>query len=99
MSLPRDRVIGFRRGRNQPTFRPRVEGLEQRRLLTTAIGPSGSSGGLAVGDLSGDGRPDLIQIGPGHNLTIELNTGAPRTPTGGSFAPTMIDPLDGGGLR
>ena len=86
MIIPTGRAIA--RPRKQRTrFQPQGDRLEQRTLLSTATSASASAGTLAVADVNGDGRPDLVELGPGNTVSIQLNTGPPKLPGGSTFAP------------
>lgn len=79
----------------RPWVQPAVERLEQRRLLSAAVDASASAGTLATADLNGDGRPDLVELGPGSVVSVQLNTGRPKTVGGSNFAPPVRYGLDG----
>jgi hypothetical protein len=72
-------------------FRPRLEVLEDRLAPTVSFAPQASFAvgnapfGMAVSDLNGDGKPDIVQTnGVDGTISVLLNT----TPTGAT-APTF----------
>src|SRR4029453_6968943 len=71
-------------------YRPRLEALEDRRLLSFSLGgdfdPGGNVSDIVIADLNRDGRPDVVTVGKDASVLLGDGTGG--------LAPAQHFPLD-----